>query len=294
MRSRRGCSRGSFGRVGPGGWCGAPGCVAASVAALPRMPRHRRSRQRRHVPRLDLGRQEERGVTIAAMSLLDDYLARTPHSGSCSSARRASLPGGSTRTTVYTAPYPPYIESGAGSVAPRRRRQRVSRFPLQLHLADPRSRPPGRRRRRRGPGPPRLGVRRADRDRGPARRGDPAPGSSVERVRFTSSGTEATMFAMRAARAFTGRPLIAKFERAYHGTHDAVMTGTAGVPAAMDQLVVELPGETSTASKSPSGDAKAIWRRSSSSPCRGPAACALPSPISCHSCGHSPNATERC
>ncbi|MGH7922697.1 MAG: aminotransferase class III-fold pyridoxal phosphate-dependent enzyme, partial [Candidatus Dormibacteraceae bacterium] len=43
---------------------------------------------------------------------------------------------------------------------------------------------------------------------------------SVERVRFLNSGTEATMFAMRAARAFTGRPAIARIEGGYHGTHD--------------------------------------------------------------------------
>ena len=54
---------------------------------------------------------------------------------------------------------------------------------------------------------------------------------SIERLRFTNSGTEATMFAIRAARAFTGRPLIAKFDRSYHGTHDGVMAGTPGVPA---------------------------------------------------------------
>ena len=41
------------------------------------------------------------------------------------------------------------------------------------------------------------------------------------------------MFALRAARAFTGRPLVARFERAYHGTHDAVMAGTPGVPDAL-------------------------------------------------------------
>ena len=64
---------------------------------------------------------------------------------------------------------------------------------------------------------------------------------SIERLRFTSSGTEATMFAIRAARAFTGRPLMAKFERSYHGTHDGVMAGTPGVPEAMSGLVVELP-----------------------------------------------------
>jgi glutamate-1-semialdehyde 2,1-aminomutase len=49
------------------------------------------------------------------------------------------------------------------------------------------------------------------------------------------------MFAMRAARAHTGRSLVAKFDHSYHGTHDGVMTGTAGVPHALDDLVVELP-----------------------------------------------------
>jgi glutamate-1-semialdehyde 2,1-aminomutase len=64
---------------------------------------------------------------------------------------------------------------------------------------------------------------------------------SVERVRFTSSGTEATMFAIRAARAFTGRSLIARFDRAYHGTHDTAMPGTRGVPDAVSRLVIDLP-----------------------------------------------------
>jgi glutamate-1-semialdehyde 2,1-aminomutase len=64
---------------------------------------------------------------------------------------------------------------------------------------------------------------------------------SVERIRFTNSGTEATMFAIRAARAFTGRGLLAKFARAYHGTHDTALAGTPGVPDAISGLVVELP-----------------------------------------------------
>lgn len=46
---------------------------------------------------------------------------------------------------------------------------------------------------------------------------------SVEQLRFTSSGTEATMMAVRAARAHTGRSLVAKFEGAYHGLHDYAM-----------------------------------------------------------------------
>jgi glutamate-1-semialdehyde 2,1-aminomutase len=64
---------------------------------------------------------------------------------------------------------------------------------------------------------------------------------SIDRIRFTNSGTEATMFALRAARAFTGRALIGKFEAAYHGTHNTVLPWTPGVPAATSELVIELP-----------------------------------------------------
>lgn len=46
---------------------------------------------------------------------------------------------------------------------------------------------------------------------------------SFEQVRFTNSGTEATLNTIRAARAFTGRSKIAKVEGGYHGTHDAVL-----------------------------------------------------------------------
>lgn len=50
---------------------------------------------------------------------------------------------------------------------------------------------------------------------------------SVEQIRFTSSGTEAVMIAIRAARAHTGRPLIAKFEGGYHGLCDEAMVSVA-------------------------------------------------------------------
>lgn len=48
---------------------------------------------------------------------------------------------------------------------------------------------------------------------------------SMERIRFTASGTEATMFAIRLARAFTGRQLTGRMGSSYHGTHDMMMTG---------------------------------------------------------------------
>src|SRR5260370_10791566 len=55
---------------------------------------------------------------------------------------------------------------------------------------------------------------------------------SVESLRCTNSGPEATMNAVRLARAFTGRHKIAKFEGAYHGTHDWVMVSVSGDPKA--------------------------------------------------------------
>lgn len=56
----------------------------------------------------------------------------------------------------------------------------------------------------------------------------------AEMVRFANSGTEATMSAIRLARAITGRNKIIKFEGAYHGAHDAVLvksgSGAVGQP----------------------------------------------------------------
>jgi glutamate-1-semialdehyde 2,1-aminomutase len=59
---------------------------------------------------------------------------------------------------------------------------------------------------------------------------------SMERLRFVSSGTEATMTAVRVARAFTGRDRIVKFEGCYHGHGDAFLVKagsgatTLGIP----------------------------------------------------------------
>src|SRR5262249_16837837 len=48
---------------------------------------------------------------------------------------------------------------------------------------------------------------------------------SAERVRFTSSGTEATMMALRLARAFTGKPKVMRFLGHFHGWHDHAAFG---------------------------------------------------------------------
>jgi glutamate-1-semialdehyde 2,1-aminomutase len=59
---------------------------------------------------------------------------------------------------------------------------------------------------------------------------------SAERVRFTNSGSEAVMIAVKGARAFTGRPKIAKFEGAYHGSYDYVEVSLGSTPETWGSL----------------------------------------------------------
>ena len=83
----------------------------------------------------------------------------------------------------------------------------------------------------------------------------------IEKLRLCSSGTEATMHALRVARAYTGRDKFIKFEGQYHGVHDQVLFSmyadpfstygsrrgpipvleSAGVPKVIRELVVTMP-----------------------------------------------------
>ncbi len=64
-----------------------------------------------------------------------------------------------------------------------------------------------------------------------------------EQVRFTSTGTEATFFALRAARAFRKRDKILKFEGGYHGSHDyALMSSTPKSPKAFPAATPDSAG----------------------------------------------------
>jgi glutamate-1-semialdehyde 2,1-aminomutase len=68
-----------------------------------------------------------------------------------------------------------------------------------------------------------------------------------ERVRFLNSGTESTLFAMRTARAYTGKDKILKMTGGFHGTHDSVAASTkkgvitAGIPKGMTEDIMEVP-----------------------------------------------------
>jgi glutamate-1-semialdehyde 2,1-aminomutase len=80
---------------------------------------------------------------------------------------------------------------------------------------------------------------------------------SAERMRFVASGTEATMMALRTARAFTGRTRIARFEGHWHGQHDLALVSAgrvggeerapiavpdgAGIPQSVLEEVLVLP-----------------------------------------------------
>jgi glutamate-1-semialdehyde 2,1-aminomutase len=76
---------------------------------------------------------------------------------------------------------------------------------------------------------------------------------TIEKLRFVSSGTEATMSAIRLARAFTGRDYIIKFEGCYHGHSDGLLVkagsgvatfgipGSAGVPEEIVHFTLALP-----------------------------------------------------
>jgi glutamate-1-semialdehyde 2,1-aminomutase len=68
---------------------------------------------------------------------------------------------------------------------------------------------------------------------------DAAP--CAERIVFAGSGAEATFFALRLARAFTGRDLILRFAGGYHGHHDYASTDSAGVPRAVAATVLVAP-----------------------------------------------------
>lgn len=159
------------------------------------------------------------------------YRAKTSRSQALHEEALGVMPGGNTRTTIFFDPYPFYVTRGAGArVWDADGIERIDfngnytslilgHAPaaviaaVQRAAADGLSFP--------GPSEHEIHLARLLAQRVP----------SLETVRFTNSGTEATMNAVRAARAFTGRARIAKFEGAYHGTHDWVLVSVAPPPS---------------------------------------------------------------
>jgi glutamate-1-semialdehyde 2,1-aminomutase len=171
-----------------------------------------------------------------------------------------SIPGGASRSTVLTAPHPIYIAEGSGAwltdIDGNRYLDANNNFTsIIMGHADPVI----------------DAAVRGQLDRGTAysmatsveielaellcKRLQP-----VDQIRFCNSGTEAVMGAIKAARAFTGRPLIVKVEGSYHGTYDhaeasldpdpavwgdaaapSTVAYAAGAPASLAEEVAVIP-----------------------------------------------------
>ena len=130
------------------------------------------------------------------------------------------LPGGNSRTTVFTAPRPIYAAEGEGcwivDVDGDRRLDLLNNYTSLMHgHAHPAITEAATRRLARGASFPLPTAEEIDLAALIAQRV-----AGIDQVRFTNSGSEAVMMAIKAARGFTGRPKIAKFEGAYHGSYD--------------------------------------------------------------------------
>ncbi|HEV2358368.1 MAG TPA: aspartate aminotransferase family protein [bacterium] len=153
---------------------------------------------------------------------LETYLHRTPASGRLIEQARRVMPGGDTRTSAYWPPYPLFIDRGEGcrirDVDGHVYVDFVNNYTsLILGHAHPAvleavTRELGRGTAYAAPLAAQIELAEVLVDRVP----------SLDAVRFCNSGTEATLFALRAARAFTGRERFIKIEGGFHGTHDAV------------------------------------------------------------------------
>lgn len=154
------------------------------------------------------------------------YRETTPRSRAIHERAVKAMPGGTTRTTTYFDPYPLYVDRGEGchiwDADGTERIDMIGNYTAMiLGHAHPKIVEAIRAQAARGTGfaaanPVEVELATLLCERVP----------SLDMVRFCNSGTEATMFAMRLARAFTGRPAIARMEGGYHGTHDYAEVST--------------------------------------------------------------------
>jgi glutamate-1-semialdehyde 2,1-aminomutase len=177
-------------------------------------------------------------------ALLQAYVDRTPGSGTCFENAAMSLPGGVTRSITYHAPYPLTLDRGEGSTVVDVDGNCYLDFQNNYTaLAHGHNHPEIVRRLADAVGsgvvynaPIELQRQLAEVITARIR--------SVDLVRFTNSGTEAVMNAVRLARAYTGRGRILKMEGAFHGSYDGVSLSVhpGDAPPAWPHSVPEMPG----------------------------------------------------
>jgi len=153
---------------------------------------------------------------------VDVYTAKTARSRQAYETAKQFMPGGDTRTVAFYKPYPITVERAAGpclyDLDGNRYLDFLNNYTSLVHgHAHPYITEKVQSALTRGTAYAAAIAEQAELAEILCNR---VPG--VESVRFCNSGTEATMFAIRAARAFTGKTAIIKMEGGYHGTHDLV------------------------------------------------------------------------
>jgi len=180
---------------------------------------------------------------VSRSTIVDRYHETTPKSRALYERATRSLPGGNTRTTLYMQPYPCYFDHGIGcrvyDADDNERIDFINNYTsLILGHAHPKIVAAVQQQAALGmsaAAPSELEIALAEALKSRL--------LSIDQLRFTNSGTEATMLALRAARAYTGREKIAKIDGSYHGSHDYAAVGAEhiGIPAAVAETLVMLP-----------------------------------------------------
>ena len=181
-------------------------------------------------------------------TITEEYVRKHPTSAERYSEAREIFPGGVTHDTRYVTPFPLYITHGSGplkwDVDGNEYVDYVSGHgALILGHSHPEIEAAVSKQMARGT---HLGSNTEEELRWARAIKQLMP--SVEKLRFHSSGTEATLMAFRLARAYTGKDKIIKFQDHFHGWHDYGIAGsvhpTAGVPqATRDTMVVLSVGD---------------------------------------------------
>lgn len=179
------------------------------------------------------------------MSLIEESIAAyrdwAPESGRLIEEARRCFPGGDTRMSAHFAPYPLFIESASGCRMVDADGHELIDFmnnftSLILGHANPQVVAAVGRQMAAGsayaaPTRSQLDLAGLLVERVP----------SVEQLRFTSSGTEATLMTLRCARAVTGRQRIMKMEGGYHGSYELAEVSLAPLPGLCGPLEAPRP-----------------------------------------------------
>ena len=165
---------------------------------------------------------ENSEMTSSLAKEIASYSAANPISAGLHKKASTFMPGGDTRNSIYWDPFPIYITSGDGTTLTDADGNQRTDFVNNMTTLILGHRPPEvtsalAKQISKGlsfPAPSPSVVRWAELmcERVP----------SLDKVRFVNTGTEATLNAIRAARAFTGKQKLVKCEGAYHGNHDAI------------------------------------------------------------------------